>query len=107
MVSMEGAVYGIAGGGMCRPWLSEPSRRRWRNETRIAARCAGQPRARGALLSSFGLSLFRPDKQTAENNRDEDKGGHITKQVTAMCSGHRLNRHDAGVHDARPHCEPD
>src|SRR5262245_49390397 len=53
------------------------------------------------------LPVFRPHEQTAKNDRDEQERGHVTEQVTAMRGGHRLNRHDGGVNDARPDCEPD
>src|SRR5262249_60890892 len=67
-----------------------------------SARTVSEGRGRAKRL---GLPVFRPHEQTAENDRDEKESGHVTEQVSAMLSGHRLNRHDAAVHDPRPECE--
>jgi hypothetical protein len=55
----------------------------------------------------LGVLVLRPHEQTAENDRDEKESGHVSNQMTVMHGRHRLHRHDAAMHDARPHCEPD
>src|SRR5262245_38798255 len=59
------------------------------------------------LRPTTRLFCFRPHEQTAENYRDEKESGHVANQVTVMHGRRRLHRHDAAMHDARPHCEPD
>src|SRR5262249_18572019 len=79
-----------------------------RGHARTAVRHSPSARSEGrGPAKRPGLPVFRPQEQPAENEREEKESGHVTQQVTAMLSGHRLNRHDAAVHDARPHCEPD